>query len=249
VVVGLFGWNAKPVQGSSLPPTQFSSATFAKLRHAPYCTLRDGVFRNGSRAGNQIALTFDACPRNHNPAFAADVVDLLESMQVPATFFVSGKWADDNPGALARLTGQPYFEIAMHGYRHPHMADATPAQIRDEMEQGRAALLRHGVTPAPFFRAPYGDNPPGLASVAISGGALAVMGDGGLGDPDPKRTAAILQRDGIRWLQAGSIIILHVNGGGYATAETVAGLVPLLRARGYRFVRISDLVNSCAAGH
>ena len=192
-----------------------------------------------------IALTFDACPRRQNPAFAADVVSVLETMRVPATFFVSGKWADANPDALARLAGRPYFEIALHGFSHPHMTNATPLQIRAEIEDGRAALLRHGVTPAPFFRAPYGENPPGLATVSRQSGVVAVLGDGGLGDPDPIRTAPILERDAIRWLQAGSIIILHVNGGGYATARTVAELVPLLRARGYHFVRISDLAGSC----
>jgi peptidoglycan/xylan/chitin deacetylase (PgdA/CDA1 family) len=81
--------------------------------------------------------------------------------------------------------------------------------------------------------------------VSAQGGVLAVMGDGGLGDPDPNRTAQVMERDAIRWLQGGSVIILHINGRGYATAETVAALVPLLRARGYQFVRISDLVGSC----
>lgn len=213
---------------------------------AGQCTMRDGVFRNGARTSNQIALTFDACPTNHAPTFAADVVDFLEGAQVPATFFVSGEWADANPQALQRLRKIGYFEIALHGNRHPRLTDAPPALIRSEIEDGRAALLRHGVTPAPFFRPPYGDLPPGLATVARESGVLAVMGDGGLGDPDPNRTAPVMERDAIRWLQAGSVIILHINGRGHATAETVRDLVPLLRARGYQFVRVSDLVGSCA---
>lgn len=232
--------------GGSATPAVGGTATGAGERaSARSCTLREGVFRNGSRSTNMIALTFDACPTSRQPSFADDVVRYLERSATPATFFVSGEWADANPDALARLNGKPFFEIALHGHRHPRLSDASPEQIRAEIEDGRAALLRHGISPAPFFRAPFGDNPPDLAAVARQSGVLAVMGDGGLGDPDPNRTAPVMERDAIRWLQAGSVIILHVNGRGIATAETVAHLVPLLRERGFQFVRLSDLVGSC----
>lgn len=238
------GGNAKSADGGA-SATDPAVVAAAAQPNAGRCTLRDGVFRNGSRSTKMIALTFDACPTSLQPAFADDVVRHLEDSATPATFFVSGEWADANPEALARLNGKPFFEIALHGHRHPRLTDATPAQVRAEIEDGRAALLRHGITPVPFFRAPYADNPPDLASVARESGVLAVMGDGGLGDPDPNRTAPIMERDAIRWFQAGSVVILHVNGRGHATADTVAHLVPLLRSRGYEFVRISELVRSC----
>lgn len=231
--------------GSATPAVGGSTMGADEPASAGGCTLRDGVFRNGSRSTNMIALTFDACPTSRQPSFADDFVRYLEGSATPATFFISGEWADANPDALARLNGKPFFEIALHGHRHPRLSDASPEQIRAEIEDGRAALLRHGIRPAPFFRAPFGDNPPDLAAVARQSGVLAVMGDGGLGDPDPNRTAPVMERDAIRWLQAGSVIILHVNGRGIATAETVAHLVPLLRERGYQFVRLSDLVGSC----
>ena len=238
------GGNAKSAAGGASATDPVAVAA-AERSSAGGCTLRDGVFRNGSRATNMIALTFDACPTSLQPAFADDVVRYLEDSATPATFFVSGEWADANPEALVRLNGKPFFEIALHGHRHPRLIDATPLQIQAEIEEGRAALLRHGISPAPFFRAPYADNPPDLASVARESGVLAVMGDGGLGDPDPNRTAPVMERDAIRWFQAGSVIILHINGRGHATADTVAHLVPLLRSRGYEFVRISELVGTC----
>lgn len=211
------------------------------------CAFRNGIFRNGSRASNQIALTFDACPTSYTPAFAADVMDFLEAEKVPTTFFVAGAWADANPSALARLRASPIFEIALHGNKHPHIIDASPEQIRAEIEDGRAALMRHGVKPALFFRAPYFDDPPALAAVARGSGVVAISGDGGLGDPDPNRTAVVMERDALRWLQGGSVIILHINGRGIATAETVRDLVPLLRSRGYQFVLVSDLAGSCVS--
>ncbi len=209
------------------------------------CGISDGVFIHGRRSGCQIALTFDACPTSHIPPFAPDLVDYLEHENVPTTFFISGRWAEANPDDLRRLEGVPFFEIASHGYLHPHLIDAPPGTIEAELKNGKSALIGLGVTPAPLFRPPYGDRPHELAPLARSDGVLAVMGDVGLGDPDPNRTADVMERDAIRWIQAGSIIVLHVNGRGYATAQTVRDLVPALRARGYQFAKVSELVRGC----
>lgn len=217
----------------------------ACARSAPGCGSVPAVFRHGSRAGSEIALTFDACPTSHHPSFAADVVDYLEQARVPATFFVSGFWAEANSEHLLRLVQVPWFEIALHGHRHPRLINASMETIRAEIEDGRDALIRLAARPVPLFRPPFGDLPPALPAIAQSCGVLPVMWDAALGDPDPARTAELMERDAIRWVQAGSVIIMHVNGGGYATAETVRDLVPLFRARGYTFVRMTDLARQC----
>ena len=211
----------------------------------PDCTIVDGVFVSGSRAGNRVALTFDLCPRRVNPAFQTDVVDYLEHRRTPATFFVSGDWADANPEGLARLASIPFFEIGLHGQKHLLLTGATTEQIVSEIEDGRATLARHGVTATAFFRPPFFEAPTGLSIIAHEHGVLAVTGDAALGDPNPLRNASLMQRDGIRWVQAGSIIIMHANTGGMHTCDTLRGLVPLMEQRGYEFVRVSDLVAAC----
>ena len=75
----------------------------AAAAHAASCGVQDGVFLHGDREAREIALTFDACPVPENPAFAADLVKYLREAQVPATFFVSGTWAQANREALRTL--------------------------------------------------------------------------------------------------------------------------------------------------
>jgi peptidoglycan/xylan/chitin deacetylase (PgdA/CDA1 family) len=209
------------------------------------CRLDSGALRSGPREGNQIALSFDVCPTSHVPAFAPEAVAFLQAEHVPATFFVSGRWARAHPQELKILADTPFFKIALHGDAHPHLAAGQPNVIADEIEGGRAALLALGVHPEPLFRPPFGDAPPELAAVSRKAGVLPVLWDAMLGDPGSKRTAALMERDALRWVQAGSVIILHANGGGHNTAQLVRELVPQLQKRGYVFVNVRDLVAAC----
>jgi peptidoglycan-N-acetylglucosamine deacetylase len=220
----------------------------ATCEHVPSGCGVPGVFSHGSRAGTDIALTFDACPTSHKPSFAAEVADYLEQERVAATFFVSGIWAEANSEALVRLARVGGFEIALHGHRHPRLINASHATIRAEIEDGRAALIGLGVEPLPLFRPPFGDLPPALPAIAQACGVLPVTWDAALGDPDPVQTAEVMERDAIRWVQAGSIILMHINGGGYATAEAARALVPLFKGRGFTFVGMRDLVRRSGTG-
>lgn len=204
--------------------------------------VHEGIFIHGRRDGNELALSFDACPTSKVPSFAESVVGFLEREHVPTSFFVSGLWAQANQDAFRRLLRTPFFEIALHGHRHPRLINASAQTIAAEIEDGRNALISLGATPAPLFRPPFLDLPPGLPQIARQKGVLTVAADAGLGDADPNRGAAALERDAIRWVQAGSIILMHVNGRGFGTAETVRDLVPAYRERGYSFVTVGELV-------
>jgi peptidoglycan/xylan/chitin deacetylase (PgdA/CDA1 family) len=208
--------------------------------------VQDGLFVHGSREGAELALSFDACPTSGVPSFAEELVGYLEHERVPATFFVAGFWAEANPSSFRRLLQSPFFEIGLHGHRHPRLIDSSAETIVAEIEDGQAALMRLGAKPAPLFRPPYLDLPPGLIEIAQRRGLLTIAGDVGLGDSDPNRGAPALERDAIRWVQAGSIIIMHVNGRGIGTFETARALVPAYRERGYTFVTVGELVRRSA---
>ncbi len=197
---------------------------------------------HGSRDSNELALSFDACPTSDIPSFAESVVDFLECECIPASFFVSGLWAEANLEPFRRLMRSPFFEIGLHGHHHPRLIGASAEKIASEIEDGRAALMRLGANPAPLFRPPYLDLPPSLPEIAQQKGVLIVAADAGLGNSDPHRGAAALERDAIRWVQAGTIILMHVNGRGFGTAETVRDLVPAYQQRGYTFVTVGELV-------
>lgn len=210
------------------------------------CAVADHAVLHGPRTSGVVALTFDACPTSHVPGFSPEIVERLRAEGIPATFFVSGRWAEAHPQELEQLAAVPFFEIALHGYRHRHLREGSLAAAVSEIEDGRQALLRLGQTPQPLFRPPYGDHPALLGDAARRTGVTPVLWDVAPGDPDPHETAGALERDVLARVRGGSIIVLHVNGRGVATAAALPAILAGIRARSLRFVTASALVRQCA---
>jgi peptidoglycan/xylan/chitin deacetylase (PgdA/CDA1 family) len=210
-----------------------------KIRTYPFPV---DILYHGSRTRPQIALTFDACPRKERPEFSAEIVNYLQREHIPATFFISGLWAENCQDGLKQLASVPYFQIGLHGYHHWKSSALTEEVIASEIELTRSTLVRLGANPMPFFRPPYGDCPPKLIKAAISLGVLTVMWDVVSGDPNPRNTAEVLERRVSTLTRNGSIIIMHVNNGGIWTAQALPTIVTGLRERGFKFVSVGDLL-------
>ncbi len=200
------------------------------------------ILYHGSRTRPEIALTFDACPRKERPEFSTEIVNYLQRDHIPATFFLSGLWAQHCQEGLKQLAEAPFFQIGLHGYHHWKSSELTEQVIASEIELTRSTLQQLGCKPQPFFRPPYGDCPPKLVKVAKSLDVLTVMWDVVSGDPNPRNTTDILEQRVLTLTRNGSIIILHVNGGGIWTAQALPGIVAALRERGFEFVSVGDLL-------
>jgi peptidoglycan/xylan/chitin deacetylase (PgdA/CDA1 family) len=205
------------------------------------------ILYHGSRNRHDVALTFDACPRKERPEFSTAIVDFLRKENIPATFFVSGLWAVNSQAALKELAGVANFQIGMHGYHHWKSSELTEPVIASEIERTWSTIEQLGGTPQPFFRPPYGDCPPKLVKVAKSLGVLTVMWDVVSGDPNPLNTAERLEHRVLTMTRNGSLVIMHVNNGGIHTPEALPTIVAGLRAQGFRFVTVGELVKSAAA--
>ena len=102
-----------------------------------------GPIRRVAIAEPAVALTFDACAtKTHWYGFDHAIFDVIKSEQIPATIFVSGRWVEAHPDAMAELTRDPLIEFGDHSYDHPHMSDLSPGLIAEQLDQTEAALAR-----------------------------------------------------------------------------------------------------------
>jgi peptidoglycan/xylan/chitin deacetylase (PgdA/CDA1 family) len=79
----------------------------------------------------------------------ARILELLADLGIRATFYVPGHTADHHPEAMAAILAGGH-EIGHHGYLHRDTDSLDAAAQRAELEEGLAALGRHGVRPAGY---------------------------------------------------------------------------------------------------
>lgn len=202
-----------------------------------------GSLRSGRRDARQVALTFDDGPGPDTPA----VLDALDAAGVKATFFVLGRAADERP-ELVREAARRGHLVALHGYSHRKLHLAGPGAVGRELDEGRAAIERAGVVPAPYFRAPHGFKGPLLGRALRKRGLTLVGWTRGVWDTERPGAAVIAQRatDHIR---GGEILLLHDGCGTPEidprrdqTAAAIPEIVRRWRAAGYEFVTVDGLV-------
>jgi peptidoglycan/xylan/chitin deacetylase (PgdA/CDA1 family) len=190
----------------------------------------------------EVAITFDACATREGwYGFDRDVFEVLQRERVPATIFVSGRWVDTHPEAMADLARDPMIEFGDHSYDHPHMTHLTPERMGEEIDRTEAALARYGKY-AVAFRPPFGDWNRRVFEILKERQLPMVTWDVVSGDPSAKTTTPGMIRTVVGRARAGSIIIFHINGRGWKTHEALPVILHDLRDRGFRFVQLSELI-------
>ncbi len=72
------------------------------------------------------------------------ILDLLDELAVPATFFVPGWVAEQRPGLAATIVERGH-EVAHHSYSHRPPTSMTAAEQRADFERGMAVFASQGI--------------------------------------------------------------------------------------------------------
>lgn len=218
------------------------------------------ILTHGSRSVPQIALTFDA---DMTPGMEqllktgrvksydnTRIYDLLNQTHTKAAFFLSGLWIQTYPQETRHLAQNPLFELESHSYSHPSfeqprfgLAGVGQGAKLGQILQTKALLKRVAGVENHYFRFPGGCANAADVGLAEQAGLRVVHWDvigGDGGQPDPK----VIERNVLSRVQDGSIIVLHSQGGPKlpATAEALQVIIPALKARGFQFVRLAELL-------
>jgi len=200
------------------------------------------VISNGSRERKRIALTFDACSTHKPSQYDERVIRTLIDLNVPATLFLGGKWMEEHPYETRLLAWHPLFELGNHTFLHPHPRQVSAQRLRNEIEWTQNVMYTLTGRYATLFRAPYGEIDDGVVNVAAEMGLTTVQFDLPSGDPDRRASKKRLIEYVTRRARSGSIVVMHMNGRGRHTAEALPEIVKRLRAKGYEFVTVGQLI-------
>jgi peptidoglycan/xylan/chitin deacetylase (PgdA/CDA1 family) len=193
----------------------------------------------------RVALTFDAeHPDRPHAGSAAAVLDQLDRADIPATFFLQGRWVEAEP-VLARRVRDAGHLIGSHSHYHARMGLFSPAGFRTDIAAADAVIRQHvRVDPKPWFRLPFGASATDARRVAM----LAELGYRHVGwhvEPKEWRTRATAKGvaanivDGARAHGDGAIVLLHTWPRPVPKALSIA-ILGLIDA-GATFVRLDQL--------
>jgi peptidoglycan/xylan/chitin deacetylase (PgdA/CDA1 family) len=202
----------------------------------------DLIIEHGRRDSRKIALTFDACPTGRAAEYDEKVIEILVQEKVPATLFLSGRWVEKNIEKTKYLASQPIFEIANHGFWHPHMLEKDDERIMRELKRTQTIIKKVTGKESRYFRPPYGEVDERVAMLVQKAGLVTIQYDLPSGDPDANLSAARIARDVLRDARGGSIIVFHMNGNGVHTAEALPGIISGLRKKGFTLVTVGELL-------
>ena len=208
-----------------------------------------------------VALTFDLCERNlETTGYDAKIVNYLRDNGIKATFYAGGKWMRSHPEKTMQLMADPLFEIGNHAWTHGNMAVLKGQKMREQIvwTQAQYELLRDKlhrscvVSSSEFekiplvpltFRFPYGRCNTASLNALAEYGLPAIQWNVVTADPWSKQTVKGIV-NAVSKIKPGSIIIAHANGRGHKTAQALPKVVKKIRAQGYKFVTITELLNS-----
>jgi peptidoglycan/xylan/chitin deacetylase (PgdA/CDA1 family) len=193
-----------------------------------------------------VALTFDAehPDRPSDGGAAKELIDGLRALEVAATFFVQGRWAEAYPELAARLAPEGHL-VGSHSFYHARMPLFDRRGFRTDVRAAEKAIrLFAGTDPRPWFRMPFGS---GADRVDLHE-RLADLGYRHVGwhvsglDWHRRRTAAGVEEAVVAGATArgdGTIVLLH--SWPVATVAALPRMVSRLRAAGAELVRVDQL--------
>jgi peptidoglycan-N-acetylglucosamine deacetylase len=200
----------------------------------------DFVF-HGPTSRREVALTFDDGPWYDTPQFLA----VLEREHVVATFFEIGEQIATygQGGAIERRMLADGDMIGDHTWSHANVAGAgsfAATQISDTAAAIRKAT--GGFTPC-LFRAPGGSVSPALITQARSMSFTTIQWSVDPRDWARPGTSAIYNNV-VANAQSGAIVLQHDGGGDRSqTLAALPGEINTLRAMGYQFVTVTQMLN------
>lgn len=193
-----------------------------------------------------IALTFDDGPSLRD---TGTLLDLLAAEEVPATFFVIGSQVEIGREDLVRRAFEEGHEIGNHTYSHQILTNLDATEVQQELSD-TSDMIENIIGSKPtVMRPPTGAWSDEIAAISEEIG-MAVVNWNWQSCPedwnyhdDPQHISDHV----IETAQNGHIILLHDTN--EATVASMPDMIAGLKARGFRFMTVSQMLEYLGEGH
>lgn len=200
--------------------------------------------------GKLLALTYDDGP---NKRWTPELLELLAARDVKATFFVVGKYVEQQPELVRRVLDEGH-ALGNHTYSHAGMLLLGENRIADELNRCAAAVEQAGcafseVAEGRLCRPPYGRRRPASLRAVRAAGYVPILWSVTCWDWSRRATADTIERHAVRQTRGGDVILLHDGDGDHGMDVDRRGslvaterIIDRYAQTGFEFVTIPELV-------
>ncbi|GGD03146.1 putative polysaccharide deacetylase PdaB [Thalassobacillus devorans] len=168
------------------------------------------------------------------------VLKQLADHDVQATFFVSGEWAERHPELMKKINEGEH-EIGMMGYRYTSYLEQQPEQIRKDLNYAKEIFDKLGYEDLTLLRPPHGHFNKEVLEIADEKGYDVVQWSVNPRDWENPGTEQIVDHV-MSKSSKGDIILLHASDSAKQTPKALDTILPGLKGKGLKFVRVTDMV-------
>lgn len=185
-----------------------------------------------------VALTYDDGP---HAKVTPELMDLLEKRKVPATFYLLGRSVQANPKLTAEVVRRG-FEVGNHSYSHPQFTKVGADGTRRELRRTAELITTSAGSDVaiPTMRPPYGAHNATVRAVCAEMGYPVILWDVDTNDWRSGMTTEKIVATVVDKARDGSIILMHDRLP--STVPATARIIDELRAKGFEFVTVSQLL-------
>jgi peptidoglycan-N-acetylglucosamine deacetylase len=247
-------WRTRPRRfATTVLPLAFIIAAFIAYGYfVPSSQVFGKVYEDENTRNKVVALTFDDGP---NEPYTSQILDILARYNIKATFFVIGENVQLYPDSARRIIADGHV-LANHSYSHDANHALTEFGARD-LEKAQETIIKTiGVQPH-LYRPPHGKKSPWELEAVKKLGMIEVTWDVSANDQHVfavfgKPTPEIFAREIVKDVDPGSIVLLHDGFGTKhntdkadrsLTVKTLPLIIEQLKAKGYTFVTVPQLLN------
>ena len=189
------------------------------------------------QGGNYMALTFDDGPSKYTP----QILDVLKSKGVKATFFNLGNSANSYPDYTKRILDEGH-ELASHTMQHQNLPSLDRDSLRAEITNAFNVLNSASGGTIQMLRAPYGAF--AATEWARAGDLFSCNVLWNIDTLDWKRPGAdAITNNVLSNAKNGRIILMHDGGGDRSQdVEALSGIIDGLTQAGYKLVTVGELM-------
>lgn len=185
-----------------------------------------------------LYLTFDAGYEN---GYTAEILDVLQELEVPAAFFVTGDYLDRNADLVRRMAAEGHI-VGNHTMSHPDMTKVDGETFQAELKgvEDKYFAITEQTLPK-YYRPPQGVYDEASLKRAQEKGYQTVFWSLAYADwdndrqPSPDEAVEKLNRR----IHDGAVVLLHATS--KTNAEILERLLTGWMEMGYRFEPITEL--------